>query len=74
MPTKNPRVNITLEESEVGLLSDLAKKEGKSVSRLAKELILESLERREDIVFSKIAESRDIKNTKKVLHEDAWGK
>ena len=74
MPTKNPRVNITLEESEAGILSDLAKKEGKSVSRLAKELILESLERREDIVFSKIAESRDIKNAKRISHEDVWKK
>jgi hypothetical protein len=72
MPTHNPRINITFEEATALLLSQLAKKNHKSVASMAKELILEALERREDMVFSAIAESRDIKSTKRVRHEDAW--
>lgn len=72
MPTHNPRINITLEEATALLLSQLAKKNHKSVAGMAKELILEALERREDMVFSAIAESRDIKSAKRVKHEDIW--
>lgn len=72
MPTKNPRVNVTFEESTVEFLTDLAKQEDKSVSSLLKELILEALERREDVALSAIAEIRDVQHTKKIKHEDAW--
>ena len=72
MPTKNPRINITFEESTAGLLSYLAHQEHKSVSGLAKELILEALARREDMFLSTIAENRDCAGSKKVKHEDVW--
>jgi len=72
MPTKNPRINFTLEESTAGFLSSLAKQEHKSVSSLAKELVLEALERREDIELSAIAKIRDTPKAKKVKHTDAW--
>ena len=72
MPTRNPRVNVTFEESTVEFLTDLAKQEDKSVSSLVKELILEALERREDVALSAIAEIRDAQHTKKIKHEDAW--
>jgi len=72
MPTKNPRVNITFEEATVRLLTNLAKQEEKSLSSLAKELILEALERREDKILSEIAEERDTKKAKKVKHKDVW--
>jgi uncharacterized protein (DUF1778 family) len=72
MPTKNPRINITLEESTAGLLAQLAKQEHKSVSNIAKELVLEALERREDRVLSAIAEARDVIKTKRIKHDDAW--
>lgn len=65
MPTKNPRINITVEESTAGLLSYIAQQEHKSVSGLAKELILEALDRREDMFLSAIAESRDDLESKK---------
>ncbi|HSW70154.1 MAG TPA: hypothetical protein VLI69_08415 [Gammaproteobacteria bacterium] len=60
MPTKNPRINITLEESTAGLLANLAEHEQKSISSLAKELILEALECREDMALSVIAKIRDV--------------
>lgn len=72
MPTKNPRINITFEESTAGLLSYLAQQEQKSVSGLAKELIMDALERREDRFLSAIAEARDSVESKKVNHEDVW--
>lgn len=72
MPTKNPRINITFEETTAGLLATLANQEHKSVSSLAKELILEALERREDMVLSAIADIRDREKTKRVKHDDAW--
>jgi len=72
MPTKNPRINITLEESTVGLLANLAEHEHKSISSLAKELVLEALERREDMTLSAIAKIRDITNAKRIKHDEAW--
>lgn len=72
MPTKNPRVNITFEETTAGLLAELAKQEHKSVSSLAKELILEALERREDMALSAIAKIRDEKSARRISHKDAW--
>lgn len=72
MPTKHPRINITLEESIAGLLTSLAKHENKSVSSFAKELVLEALERREDMALSALAEIRDIPKAKRVKHDDAW--
>lgn len=72
VPTKNPRINITLEESTASFLASLADHENKSVSSLAKELVLEALERREDMTLSAIAEIRDIPKVKRVKHSDAW--
>ncbi len=72
MATKNPRINITLEKSVAGLLITLAKSEHTSVSHLAKELILEAMERREDIALSTLAELRDTPKARKVKHDDAW--
>ena len=44
----------------------------KIVSDLVKELILEALSRREDMVLSAIAENRDTQDAKRVSHEDVW--
>ncbi len=73
MPTKNPRVNITLEDSSMESLDSLAKHQNKSVAGLAKELLLEALERHEDLALSTVAEERDTdKPEKRVSHDDAW--
>ena len=72
MPTKNPRINITLEESISSLLSQIADHEQKSVSNLTKELILEALERREDVALSALAQARDTVKVKRIKHDDAW--
>lgn len=72
MPTKNPRINITFEESTVDLLTNLANEAEMSVSSFAKTLILEALERREDVVLSAIAQVRDVETAKRVKHRNAW--
>jgi predicted DNA-binding protein len=72
MSMKNPRINITFEEETTNLLGFLAKQEEKTISTFVKELILEALSRREDMILSAIAESRDTQHTKKIAHEDAW--
>ncbi len=71
MPTKNQRVNMTLDSQTAVMLNYLAKKDPSgSVSCVAKQLILEALELREDLYLSKLAESRE--NQKKISHENAW--
>ncbi|MBN9564642.1 MAG: hypothetical protein J0G29_00865 [Alphaproteobacteria bacterium] len=73
MPTKKPRLNITFEESTLTLLSQLAEAENKPISNIAKALIIEALERREDIYFSALAEEREKSNQAPLVsHEDAW--
>ncbi len=73
MPTKNPRVNITLEDSSMESLDSLAKHQNKSVAGLAKELLLEALERHEDLALSTVAEERDSDEPeKRVSHDNAW--
>jgi hypothetical protein len=70
--SKNPRINITFEEATAGLLAYLAAQEHKSVPNLAKELIMEALERREDMVLSALAEVRERQGGKRMKHEDVW--
>ena len=72
MPTKKPRLNITLDPKMILTLSGLAKKKHKSVSSLATELIEDALERDEDIVLSRLATIRDSDNVKTISHKDAW--
>lgn len=78
MPTENPRINITFEPQWQKLIAQLAKGEGKSVSAMAKELVLEALELREDMSLSRLATAREAvfrKSGKKLLTDaDVWGK
>jgi predicted transcriptional regulator len=72
MATKNPRINITIDSEAAALLDALAGKQKRSVSSIAHELILEALDRREDLALSKLAEKRDKKKSRMIKHEDAW--
>jgi hypothetical protein len=70
--SKNPRLNVTVPEETAAILSLLAKQEVTSVSHIARDLIIEALERREDTILSKLSDDRDTPGTKKVSHRDAW--
>jgi predicted DNA-binding protein len=72
MPTSNPRINVTFETQLSNQINLLATHEQKSVSKLVKELVIEALEKREDIYLSNLAENRDIENQKTISHKDAW--
>ncbi len=61
MATRNPRLNITLEPEIVSQLTAIAKKEQRSISNVAKELVCEALELREDAILSVLAQERDSK-------------
>lgn len=72
MATKNPRINVTFEETAIDLISQLADQENKSVASLVRELALEALEMREDLYLSAVAEQVDKKEAKTYSHDDAW--
>lgn len=72
MATKNSKITIFLEPFEMALLTDLAKRGNASASCLAKELIHEALEAREDMKLSALAVERDIEDIETVSHEEAW--
>ncbi len=72
MATKILVINLTLQETTAAIVSKMAKKQKKSISALAKELILEALEKREDIALSDIANARDTKNAKRIAHDEVW--
>ncbi len=74
MSTVNPRMNITFLPDTAALLKYLAKREKKSVAGLTKELVLDALERREDISLSLLADrrEREQKGKKTYTHAQAW--
>jgi hypothetical protein len=72
MAIKNPRINVTFEETTAGLLSSFARQENKSVASLVRELTLEALEMREDFYLSQVAEKIDVNGTKTHSHDEAW--
>jgi len=74
MPTSNPRLNITFQPETAALLAQMARREGKSVASLTKELVLDALERREDIALSLLAERREKEQKGKRFysHEETW--
>ncbi len=69
---KQARIVVPFQKPTVDMLSRLAKQEHKSVSSLIKELVLDSLEQKEDIALSDLAHARDVENTKRIKHRDAW--
>lgn len=72
MPTKHPRVNITLEPEQLGLIASMVQKRGQSVSAVARDLMLEALELQEDRHFSALAETREKRTKRWMPHDAAW--
>lgn len=72
MTTKLPRVQVTLNETMLDELTQLTIQSNKSLSSTIKELVLEALELREDLVLTQLAESLDQPNSKLISHEQAW--
>ena len=74
MPTKNPRVNIVVEPPLYSAMQDLATSEGVSMSTVARDLIREAIDLREDVALAALADARiKIFDKRKALtHEDVW--
>ncbi len=74
MPTKNPRINVTLEKSIYSIIETLAKEKGVSISMFTRELIKEALEINEDILLANFAEEREktFETQKSLSHEEVW--
>jgi len=71
MATRNKRVGVTLDQETASILSLLAIQDpSHSVSHVAKQLILEALEIREDAYLLKLVKERE--GQKKVSHAKAW--
>jgi len=70
MATKRPRLSVAMEPIDKKILAMLAKKEHKSISFLVRELILESLEHREDMALSALADARLKEPKETISHED----
>ncbi len=74
MPTKNPRINVVLEEPLYRIIRELAEKDGLSLSMVSRDLIREALELREDATLAAFADSRERtpKRPDLIGHEETW--
>ena len=68
MPTDKPRINLTFERQTSTLLKQMARRHKKSVAGLARDLVLESLDRHEDIALLRLAEQSEKDQKGKKLH------
>jgi hypothetical protein len=75
MSTKQPRLNVVLEPSIYETLYKLSKKEGLSMSLVARNLLREALTIQEDAFWAKEAGEREKKLPRKRLlrHRNVWG-
>ena len=72
MPAKNPRLNVVLSKETMGIVEQIAKREGKTLSVVAKELMEDAIEKHEDLLLSEMAMKRENKNPKTISHDKAW--
>ena len=72
MPTKNPRLNVVLDDKLYETIEKIAKQERKSMSVVAKELMEDALEKHEDMLLSEMAMKREAKSKKTIPHDKAW--
>ncbi len=72
MPTKNPRLNVVLSKVVLRALAEIARQEDKSMSVVAQELIVEALDRHEDLLLSSLAMRRESQAKRTIPHDRAW--
>ena len=74
MPSKNPRINVVLDDNLYKNIQFLAETEGVSLSAKVKDLIKEALEIQEDLYLAAFAEERKKtwdKSTART-HDEIW--
>jgi metal-responsive CopG/Arc/MetJ family transcriptional regulator len=74
MPTKNPRVSVTLDEELLEILKVIAEKRKENLSQTIRRLLLLGLSLSEDVGLSQLAEERlkDFVKEKALNHEEVW--
>ena len=72
MQVKQKRVQISLSEDNLLVISALAEKHSQSIEETVKEMVLKALELEEDTYFSALAEKCEKETKKWISHEDAW--
>jgi len=72
MPTTKKRINITLPDKVEVLLEKISRRDNVPVATKAMQLLAIGLESEEDVVWDKIASSRDTKDATFVSHDEAW--
>jgi hypothetical protein len=74
MPTKNPRINVALEEPVYAIIEELARLKGLSMSMVTRELIKEAIEIEEDVFLTSFAEEREksFNKTQALSHGEVW--
>jgi len=74
MSTRNPRLNVVLEPTLYGTVRHLAKREGTSLSLMARDLIKEAVELYEDMHWQEAARNRDKTFSRRhaLSHKDIW--
>jgi predicted DNA-binding protein len=74
MPSKNPRINVVLDDNLYKNIQFLAETDGVSLSAKVKDLIKEALEVQEDLYLAVFAEEREKtwdKSTTRT-HDEIW--
>ena len=74
MPTKKSRVNVVVEPPLYSAMHDMATREGVSLSAIARDLIREAIELREDVALEDFADARmkTFDRNKALPHDDVW--
>ena len=74
MPSKNPRINVVLDDNLYKNIQFLAETEGVSLSAKVKDLIKEALEVQEDLYLATFAEEREKTWDKSttLTHDEIW--
>ena len=74
MATKNSRYMVTVDDETSAFLSNVSKKQHKSISGLILELLTEAIELRDDYYLSKLAEEAETRseNKKRIPAEQLW--
>jgi len=76
MPTKNPRINVVMEESLYESVKRLARRDNTSISKRARDLIKEAIADTEDAYWTEVAGEREktFSEKKALSHRKLWKK
>jgi len=74
MPTKNPRINVVLDDRIYRYVQFLAEQDGVSLSTKVRDLIKEALATEEDMYLAAFAEEREktLAESPVLSHEETW--